>query len=607
MKALFSQKPSYIAISLSLLVSVACKATDPTSVSLRLSKQEKNEIVKHPEVPYAYLGSELSDIIKIVKQISDLSDNNKTQGIHELRDHVNAGYKIGQCDEVVAVLTEALIALDGNVKSEEFAAQLKNNIERLQNSELNIEVANLNIDMQNDRTKENGEIDTQLHTQGIPVTTEKEKVTRDPASSPDMTKLNELAIYDKTKYKNNFVTLGNLSVVDDLVVGGNAELKGSIVDVARDLKIGCNILMNDTDSSIGNILKNGTCFIHNFGTNNTFVGKEAGNFTMTGPGKNTGLGVRVLSSNTTGNKNTATGFDALGNNTTGDFNTAVGHMALRDNTTGEFNAAIGNNTLQKNTTENHNTAIGSAALSDNKGSANTAAGSRTLYANTTGSRNTAVGQNALQKNTAENSNVAVGQDTLMNVEGSRNIGIGKDSGKSLTNGSRNIYIGSDSGAAAESNQIRIGTGQTDCFVQGIHDTTIDNANDLPVLVDSTGKLGTTSSSITHKNNIIDMDDISDDLMNLRPVQFTYKHDTNNDLHYGLIAEEVENVYPELVVHDKSGNTYSVRYHELPAMLLNELQKNRKIIKALQSNELKNQEINQELLARIIVLEELVRK
>ena len=91
-------------------------------------------------------------------------------------------------------------------------------------------------------------------------------------------------------------------------------------------------------------------------------------------------------------------------------------------------------------------------------------------------------------------------------------------------------------------------------------------------------------------------------MNLRPVAFTYKHDTSNNSHYGLIAEEVEDVYPELVVRDSSGNTYSVRYHELPAMLLNELQKNRETIKILQSNELKNQKINQELLARVIVLE-----
>lgn len=105
MKALSSQKSSYIAISLSLLISVACKAADSKTGLLRLSKQERDEIIKHSEIPYVYLGSELSDIIKIVRQISDLYDNHQAQGVHELRDHMNTGCKIGRCDAVVEALT----------------------------------------------------------------------------------------------------------------------------------------------------------------------------------------------------------------------------------------------------------------------------------------------------------------------------------------------------------------------------------------------------------------------------------------------------------------------------------------------------------------------
>ena len=212
-------------------------------------------------------------------------------------------------------------------------------------------------------------------------------------------------------------------------------------------------------------------------------------------------------------------------------------------------------------------------------------------------------------------NTALGEGALKSSIGNRNIAVGKNAGGSPLNGDDNIYIGSDSGSDTEDGQIRIGAAsQRDCFIQGIHGASVDSATDLPVFVDSTGKLGTMASSKQYKSNVIDMDDASDGLMDLRPVKFTYKHDSNNNLHYGLIVEEVEELYPELVVRDNSGNTYSVRYHELPAMLLNELQKNREMITSLKetakdllTEQKQNNAVIKDLLTRIVVLEELTGK
>ena len=143
-----------------------------------------------------------------------------------------------------------------------------------------------------------------------------------------------------------------------MVVCSDAEFKGSVVDIAGGFVVGRNILMNDTNCSVGNILKEGVCFIHNFGTDNTFVGKEAGNFTMTGSGKNTGLGVQTLSSNTIGNSNTAVGREALAS-TTGSNNTAVGDNALSSSTAGNKNIGIGKNAGTNLTSGDDNIYIGS--------------------------------------------------------------------------------------------------------------------------------------------------------------------------------------------------------------------------------------------------------
>ncbi|MGB8367414.1 MAG: tail fiber domain-containing protein, partial [Candidatus Babeliales bacterium] len=346
-------------------------------------------------------------------------------------------------------------------------------------------------------------------------------------------------------------------------VCGDAEFKGSVVDVVCDLTVGCNIFMNDSTSTVGNIYKNGVQFIHNFGAANAFVGKGAGNFTMTGS-DNSGFGVNAFASNTTGTTNSAFGRDVLTANIDGDSNSGFGQRALADNTSGDNNVGMGASALELNTSGSGNVAVGRAAVSSNE----------------TGLDNTGVGDLALAQ-----------------AEGNSNIAVGRSAGFMLTSGDDNIYIGSDAGAGVESGQIRIGTSgdQTDCYIQGIFGATF-SVGGLMVSVDSDGKLGTMPSSKRFKTNIIDMDTASDGLMDLRPVQFTYKNDAKDSLHYGLIAEEVEQVYPELVVRDKVGETYSVRYYELPVMLLNELQKDRETIKLLQ-NTIKD------LVARIITLEE----
>ncbi len=245
--------------------------------------------------------------------------------------------------------------------------------------------------------------------------------------------------------------------------------------------------------------------------------------------------------------NTASGVNALRSNTTGYRNTASGVNALSSNTTGIFNSASGVNALRSNTT----------------GASNTASGDGALRSNTTGSSNTASGNGALSSNTT----------------GQRNIALGQSAGFYLTTGNDNIAIGNFA-VAGESATIRIGTSgtHTRAFIAGIRGVTTGVANAIPVLVDSNGQLGTVSSSARFKEEIRDMGDLTDRLLELRPVVFHYKQEqalpdvSAVPLEYGLIAEEVAEVFPELVVYDDEGQAFTVKYHLLASMLLNELQK-----------------------------------
>ncbi len=300
---------------------------------------------------------------------------------------------------------------------------------------------------------------------------------------------------------------------------------------------------------------------------NTFLGVGAGNFTMTG-NFNTGIGVNALALNTTGNFNTASGVEALAFNTTGNVNTASGVNALYSNTEGFNNTASGVTALYSNTRGVSNTASGVTALRNNtEGSFNTASGQAALYNNIRGGLNTAIGYNALGNNTG----------------GSQNIAVGFAAGGDLTTGSNNICIG-NFGVSGESNTIRIGEGlvQIGTFIAGIFGRT--SAGGTGVFVNSDGKLGTTTSSRRYKEQIVDMGEESDVLMKLRPVAFFYKpeYDGGRTRQYGLVAEEVAEVAPGLVVLDREGKPETVRYHLVNALLLNEVQKQRRSIEGQQA-------------------------
>jgi Chaperone of endosialidase len=293
---------------------------------------------------------------------------------------------------------------------------------------------------------------------------------------------------------------------------------------------------------------------------------------------NTAGGNRVLQNNT-GTHNTGFGDSALSHNTTGFENTASGFEALYSNTIGACNTASGWDTLHSNTTGYFNTASGWAALSRNTtGYENMASGAFALNQNTTGYENMASGLAALDQNTTGDSNTASGFDALVfNTTGSFNIGLGYLAGFNIEHGSNDIEIwvnptpGFLPPLGDESNTIRIGIQGTQkkTFIAGISGTPVVGAD---VTVNGNGQLGVLPSSARYKRDIHDMGGASAGLMKLRPVSFRYKDDPSGTLQYGLVAEEVERVYPELVVHGTDGKVQSVRYLELTALLLNELQK-----------------------------------
>lgn len=303
-----------------------------------------------------------------------------------------------------------------------------------------------------------------------------------------------------------------------LYSNGSGWLASSVLTNDGASSVGINgalVLPNTTSSSNGVVIFGTTPFIHKYAGPgsagfNTFIGREAGNFTMGGSGLE-------------GSYNTGVGYQSLSSNGTGYRNTASGGQSLFSNTAGFANAANGNYSLYSNTV----------------GSGNTASGYYSLYYNFTGNYNIAIGSHA---------------------------------GSNLTTGSYNIDIGNH-GVADEGNTIRIGdSNQTRTFIAGIRATTTELSDGVMVIIDSAGQLGTVSSSLRFKQDVADMGEASSRLSELRPVTFHYKAHPDGPLQYGLIAEEVEQVMPELVVRDATGQPETVAYHELPAMLLNELQK-----------------------------------
>jgi uncharacterized coiled-coil protein SlyX len=219
----------------------------------------------------------------------------------------------------------------------------------------------------------------------------------------------------------------------------------------------------------------------------------------------------------------------------------VGADTLVYNTSGFGNTAVGITALNFNTTGSYNTAMGSTAL-----------------AFSTGSENTAIGDGALNKNTT----------------GQNNIAIGKVAGYKITTGSNNIDIANQGATANESNTIRIGnkTIQRNTYIAGISGVTV--AGGVGVIVDTNGHLGTVTSSARYKENIQPMKEASEAILALEPVTFRYKHELDPDgiPQFGLVAEQVEKVNPDLVARDEQGKPYTVRYDAVNAMLLNEFLK-----------------------------------
>ncbi len=324
------------------------------------------------------------------------------------------------------------------------------------------------------------------------------------------------------------------------------------------------------------------------GKDNTAIGEDALKNNITGSGNTatganalksstdrdniTAYGLNALSSNTSGNSNTAIGANALQQNTSASDNTAVGIFALTSNRRGDENTAVGAFALSNNRRGIGNTAIGNNALSFNNSSSNTAIGDEALASNS-GTGNTAVGTFALQANGGGNFNTAIGLEALGGLEkGSNNIALGRDAGNSLQNGSNTIYIGN--GGVGGSNTIAIGTVGThkNTFIAGISGVTV--AGGVGVIIDSNGHLGTVTSSERFKDEIKPMDKASDAILALQPVTFHYKHelDPAGIPQFGLVAEQVEKVNPDLVARDEQGKVYSVRYEAVNAMLLNEFLK-----------------------------------
>jgi hypothetical protein len=373
--------------------------------------------------------------------------------------------------------------------------------------------------------------------------------------------------------------------------GGNtAEGQSALLSLSTGIyntAVGVFALESDSEGKFNTATGAGTLLV-NTSDENTATGAGALLSNTTG-GPNTANGAFALFSNMTGNNNNAFGFEALFSNTTGPFNNAFGNGALASNTTGDRNTAVGEGALLANTTGSQNIAVGVSALRNNTtghdniaigqdassqsqgGQFNTAVGADALVFNTA-DQNTAIGAAALGSNTAGNFNTAAGAGALFNNStGIDNVALGISAGFNATTGSNNVYVGAGvGGVAGESNA---------CYIASIFGQT---SNGLPVLIDSNNKLGTNVSSRRFKQNIKPMEKTSEAILALKPVTFHYKSDKTNTPQFGLIAEEVAAVNPDLVVRDKEGKPYSVRYDQVNAMLLNEFLKEHREVQELQA-------------------------
>ena len=305
----------------------------------------------------------------------------------------------------------------------------------------------------------------------------------------------------------------------------------------------------------------------------------------------TAEGTKALFSLTTGVANTGVGWS----NTDGSYNAALGAGTLLFNTgdQSEFlgieNTAVGAAALLFNTTGSENTAVGTAALVNNDASANAAFGAYALNGNTTGQGNTAIGDRALLDNTTANFNTAIGESALLsNTIGFINTAIGVGALQFNTTGYANIALGNFAGinVSTAHNVVCISSGgdnvDSTTWIGNIYGVTTQSGTTAPVVVSDTGQLGTVASSERFKKDIATMEKASEAILSLRPVTFHYKTDTKAMPQFGLVAEEVAKVNPALVLPDKEGKPYTVRYEAVNAMLLNEFLKEHRTVNELRA-------------------------
>jgi hypothetical protein len=357
-------------------------------------------------------------------------------------------------------------------------------------------------------------------------------------------------------------------------------------DTLGDTALGTGALMQvqHYETSSSGVYDTGVGFDAGFsittGNDNTAFGYRAVYSNETGTG-NTGVGSHALyASSASGN--TAMGGYALYNSSTGPDNTAVGFAALYSARTGGDNTAVGYQALYSNgaggTDGNYNTALGALALLGNEsGSNNTASGYEALSTNTSGAGNAAVGYQAIHLNKTGSDNSALGMKALsVLTSGARNIAVGFEAGLNLKTGSNDIYIGNPGGTASESGIIRIGAlgTHTAAYLQGVAGQVLTGTPAAVYVNPANGLLGVIVSSERYKTDIADMGGASERLAELRPVTFRLLADEQGLRQFGLVAEEVARVYPELAVRDAQGRVQGLRYEELTPMLLNEVQKER---------------------------------
>ena len=358
--------------------------------------------------------------------------------------------------------------------------------------------------------------------------------------------------------ESNTIRIGDAAIQEAIFVAGIAATPAAAPNQA--------VLVNPTTGQLG------STDIASFGVvstspENTAVGEEA--LVSNTGGNNTATGFRALFTNTSASNNTAVGAEALLSNNVGN-NSAVGAFALSSNSTGQFNNSFGANSLSFNTDGTSNNALSESALFNNiNASANTAIGDVALGNNDSsgaglGAANTAVGAGALFSNVDGASNNAIGFTALSNnTTGDGNIAIGDSAGENVTTADNVICIGASVAGANVSNS---------CYIGSIFGQT--SSGGTAAFINPDGKLGTATSSRRFKEEIKPMERASEVLFALKPVTFRYKKeiDPQGIYQFGLVAEDVEAVNPELVVRDKEGKVNTVRYEAVNAMLLNEFLK-----------------------------------